>query len=323
MRVLSLNFGDSSCASSQFRIHAYLESLAALGIQVDTTPANGFTDWKKIEGYDAVIVQKKLFRAGHLRQVRNRARRLIYDIDDAIWESHGKPHGWLTRLRTRARLRRTAQAADLCLAANQVICSYLSQWTDRARIFPMALDEQLWRPTPPPSPGPLRIGWSGAPGNLPYLVALEPALAPLQKRYPEIEWTVLCGRAPAAGVIPWRHIPWEPGCEPRVVPSFSIGLLPLPDNPFAAGKSPIKGLQYMACAVPTVATPLAATRELFANDQAALFVTNHSEWTQALERLIIDEALRRRLGGQARTLFESRYALRTQAAVLANFLKGS
>lgn len=323
MRVLSLNFGDASCASSQFRIHAYLDSLASLGIQIDTTPANSFTDWSKIGTYDAVIVQKKLFRLGQMRHLATHAKRLLYDIDDAIWEPHGKPHGWFTRLRTRSRIRAVARAADLCLAANGVIASYLAQWSTNARVFPMSLDEQLWQPAAAESIGPIRIGWSGAPGNLPYLEALEPALAQIQQRYPQVEWAVLCGRAPAFKTVRWTHIPWEPGCEPRIVPSFSIGLLPLPDNPFAAAKSPIKGLQYMACGVPTVATPLAATRELFVDDKAALFVTRHEDWIQALERLISDNTLRHRMGQQARHTFESRYALRSQAKKLADYLKGS
>lgn len=79
----------------------------------------------------------------------------------------------------------------------------------------------------------------------------------------------------------------------------------------------------MACGVPTVATPLAATRELFVDDKAALFVTRHEDWIQALERLISDNTLRHRMGQQARHTFESRYALRSQAKKLADYLKGS
>lgn len=322
MRVLSLNFGDANCASSQFRIHAYLDSLASLGIRIEAIPANSFTNWDRIGTYDAVIIQKKLFGSGQLRRLAKHSQRLLYDIDDAIWEPHGKPHGWITRLRTRSRIRAVARAANLCLTANGVIASYLSQWTDKARVFPMSLDEVLWQPAPPEAHGTVRIGWSGAPGNLPYLEALEPALAQIQQRYPQVEWTVLCGQAPSLKTIRWKHIPWEPGCEPRVVPSFSIGLLPLPDNPFAAAKSPIKGLQYMACGVPTVATPLTATRELFVNDQAALFVTRPEEWVQSLDRLISDHSLRTRMGLTARRTFESRYALRTQAATFASHLQG-
>ena len=323
MRVLSLNFGDANCASSQFRIHAYLKSLAALGIEVCPEPANEFTRWNEVGAYDAVVIQKKLFGLGKVRVMAQRAKRLLYDIDDAIWEPHERSHGWLTRLRTRWRIRVIARTADVCLAANGVIARYLGQWTDRARVFPMCLDEVVWKPAPPASNRPLRIGWSGAPGNLPYLEALTPALVEIQRRHPQVEWTVLCGRAPANSELKWTHVPWTPGCEPQIVPSFSIGLLPLPDNPFAAAKSPIKGLQYMACGVPTVATPLEATRELFVGDGGALFVKTQAEWVSALDRLVIDAVERDRMGERAREAFDSHYALRQQASKLANYLRGS
>jgi hypothetical protein len=322
MRVLSLNFGDANCASSQFRIHAYIESLARLGIEVCPTSANDFTHWHQIADFDAVIVQKKLYGLGRVRHLAKHAKRLFYDLDDAIWEPHGKPHGWLTRLRTRWRIRAITRAANLCLAANGVLAGYLGQWTKRVSVFPMCLDERVWQPMAAEATGPIRIGWSGAPGNLPYLESLTPALAEIQQRHPEVQWSALCGRAPSNREVPWNHVPWYPGCEPHVVPSFSIGLLPLPDNPFAAAKSPIKGLQYMACGVPTVATPLAATRELFVDRGAALFAATHEEWVQALERLVSDQVERRRLGREARQTFESCYGLSSQVARLASYLKG-
>ena len=78
----------------------------------------------------------------------------------------------------------------------------------------------------------------------------------------------------------------------------------------------------MACGVPPVATPLAATRELFVDRGAALFAATHEEWVQALDRLVSNEVERRRMGREARQTFESCYGLSNQVTKLASYLKG-
>ncbi|NDA65646.1 MAG: glycosyltransferase, partial [Verrucomicrobia bacterium] len=313
MRYLSLNFGDAHCASSQFRIHAFVPSLRERGMTLECVPADAFTAWETLGDYDGVIVQKKLFGALRVRALRARARRLVYDIDDAIWLPHRRRHHWLTRWRTNGRLQRIAAAADLCLPANGVLAEHLRPWVRRLEVFPMALDASQWRPQPRPDDGTVRLGWSGAPGNLRYLEALEPALATLLERHPQARLVVLCGERPRFTRLAFEHVRWQPGAEPAVVMSFDIGLLPLEESLFAAGKSPIKGLQYLACGLPVVATPLAATRELFAGSDAASFAAQPAVWVAELTALVTDAELRQRRGAAGRAHFEARYALARQA----------
>ena len=104
MRVLALTFGDEHQASSKYRVFQFVEPLAKLGIRLEPTPANSFKDWSEVRHYDAVLVQKKLFRSGKVRYLRRNTKRLIYDIDDAIWHPHGKEHSFFTNIRNRWRL---------------------------------------------------------------------------------------------------------------------------------------------------------------------------------------------------------------------------
>lgn len=188
----------------------------------------------------------------------------------------------------------------------------------------MSLDEAVWHPAAEKVPGPTRIGWAGAPTNLSYLTAIETELLAVQRAHPEVEIVVYCGRAPEfRGGLKVTHVPFQAGAEPEVVRSFDIGLLPLPDNAFAHGKSPIKGLQYMACQVATVASPLAATRELFGAGEVACFAKTQGEWTAALLRLVEDVALRNRIGSQAGATFRSRYARSKVVRTLAGVLRAS
>lgn len=309
MRILALTFGSESTASSWYRVYQYVEPLALAGIALEACPADGFEHWNALDGYDAVLIQKKLFRIGRVRFIRRRARRLIYDTDDAVWEAHGRPHHSFTRWRTRWRLSRVARSADLCIAANGVLAAELRRYNRRVEIIPMSLDETVWHPPAVRPPGPVRIGWAGAPANLPYLAAIEPALLALQRAHAKVEIVVYCGRAPEfKSGLKVVHIPFEPGAEATVVRSFDIGLLPLPDSAFARGKSPIKGLQYMACGVATVVNPHGATREMFQAGKNAVFVQSEEEWAPALSNLVADATLRTRVGAEASAEFRRRYA---------------
>ena len=320
MRVLALTFGNEHQASSKYRVFQYIEPLAQLGIEVDAQPANLFKDWKRVHGYDAVLVQKKLFRSGRVRSLRRNAQRLIYDIDDAIWHPHGKEHTFFTNLRNAWRLKAIGRAADLCICANSVLAEHMRKLTERVTILPLALDGKRWRANAQSTGPVLRIGWSGHPVNLPYLEAIELALVQAQIENPQIEFAFFCGKAPAFRKLKYHHIRFEPDTEAAAIRNFDLGLLPLPPGPFAAGKSPIKGLQYMATGIPTILTPHGATRDMFRDGETGLFASSNEEWQRAIASLVRDQELRRRIGTRARALFEESYELSRTVPLLASAL---
>lgn len=323
MRVLALTFGDEHQASSKYRVFQYVEPLREMGIVIEPTPANAFQDWHKVPDYDAVLVQKKLFASGKVKRLRGQTPRLIYDVDDAIWHPHGKEHSYFTNLRNGWRLKAIARAADLCIAANSVLAEHLRGLTSKVTLLPLALDGERWRPGGKRTPsGMVRVGWAGHPVNLPYLEGIESALTQAQTDNPDAEFAFFCGKQPDFRKLKYRHIRFQPDAEIEAIRQFDIGILPLPQGPFAAGKSPVKGLQYMACGIPTIVTPVGATRDMFREGETALFASTADEWQHAITRLVRDRDLRVRMGKQARKAFEQASELRQTAPLLARMLQG-
>ena len=320
MRVLALTFGDEHQASSKYRVFQYIEPLATLGIEIDAQPANSFKDWAQVAKYDGMLVQKKLFPSGKVRFIRRNTRRLIYDIDDAIWHPHGKEHTFFTNLRNAWRLKAIARASDLCICANNILAEHMREFTERVTILPLALDGKRWRPKARSGGSLVCIGWSGHPVNLPYLEAIEPALVQAQVENPQIEFTFFCGKAPVFRKLKYRHIRFEPDTEADAIRSFDVGLLPLAPGAFAAGKSPIKGLQYMATGIPTILTPLGATRDMFREGETGIFASTHEEWQRAIASLVRDQELRRRIGTRARAVFAETYELARTVPLLGSAL---
>ncbi|MFC5453935.1 glycosyltransferase family protein [Prosthecobacter fluviatilis] len=323
MKILVLPFGDATCASTHYRVIQYLEMLKADDIGCDISPPGSMPAPATIAGYDAVLVQKKLFSTSQVRTLRSHAKRLLFDIDDATWHPHGRKHSWLTRWRTNRRLQSIVRAADMSLVANHYIASHLSALGAKTQVLPMALKPEDWPPPVPNTASRVRIGWSGAPVNLRYLESLETVLAQIMREHPTVELAVFCGKQPQfSAETPYIHLPWRQGGEAAAVKTFHIGLLPLPTDAFSQGKSPIKALQYMAAGIPTVATPQAGALELSHESDAIMFAKTPAEWHASLTSLIAETKRREELGVQARDVFEAHYSTAITYPLWKSYLVG-
>lgn len=62
MKWLALTFGHETFASPRFRIHQYVPLLRELGIEPVCKPAVELDALSNLDGFDGILVQKKLFR---------------------------------------------------------------------------------------------------------------------------------------------------------------------------------------------------------------------------------------------------------------------
>jgi glycosyltransferase involved in cell wall biosynthesis len=97
---------------------------------------------------------------------------------------------------------------------------------------------------------------------------------------------------------------------------FDIGIMPLPDAPWERGKCGYKLIQYMACGLPVVASPVGANVEIVENGVNGELAGTSLEWEQALERLVGDAVLRGRMGRAGRRRVEAHYSVQVQVARL-------
>jgi len=311
VKVFALTFGDPDTPSTHFRIHQYVEALRARGVEIDHAIAKGFAEFERLEEYDLVLWQKTLLSTSIVRRVRKHARALVYDADDRIWMRPGKDYDLLTRTRIRRRLKAIVGAADLCIAANEVIASDMrGAGAARVEVLPMSIDTNTWNTDGrAPAGDTVTIGWSGAPHNLPFLDPLVPALQQVLESCPQARLAIHCGKAPSLGGLEFTHHPFVPGEEPRSVRTFDIGLLPLPNDAFVAGKSPIKSLQYFACGATVVGQDVGATAELLQHDVTGLTVGEDRTWENNLRRLVDDPDLRERLALGGQELVQRRHTM--------------
>ena len=103
--------------------------------------------------------------------------------------------------------------------------------------------------------------------------------------------------------------------------SFDIGLYPIVDDGWSAGKSGFKAIQYMAVGIPYVVTPLGAGAEIGELGVTHLCASSRDEWCGVLSRLLQDGELRGRMGLAGCEHVLRHYHLSAQVERIAELLR--
>jgi glycosyltransferase involved in cell wall biosynthesis len=116
-------------------------------------------------------------------------------------------------------------------------------------------------------------------------------------------------------------VDWSEEREIAEVQQMDIGVMPLPDEPWARGKCGYKLIQYMACGLPVVASPVGVNGEIVSEGASGYLAADLVQWEQALSRLAGDPGLRRAMGETGRRKIVADYSLAAHAPRLAGALK--
>ncbi len=162
----------------------------------------------------------------------------------------------------------------------------------------MAIDLQQWQHQSRESADVFRLGWVGAPNNLAHLERLDPILHEVTRRFPQVRLMVFSGRKPDLK-CPFEFTSFSPNGEIPFIQQLDAGLLPLTNEEYSRGKSPIKAIQYLACGVPVVGNVYGATSEI-CNPLNSIAVDSPEQWIEAIARLVRDRAFAQEMGQTGR-----------------------
>jgi glycosyltransferase involved in cell wall biosynthesis len=95
----------------------------------------------------------------------------------------------------------------------------------------------------------------------------------------------------------------------EIIQGFDIGLMPLEDDAQARGKCAFKALQYMACGVAAVISPVGVNSEIVRDGWNGFLADKEPQWIEKISRLIEEPRLRLELSLNARKTVEEKFAL--------------
>jgi hypothetical protein len=304
-------------ACCRYRVRPYGPALAELGIQLEIAGLERSL-WRRLgqlrrAGHaDGVLLQRKLLPIWQLGLLRYQAKKLIYDVDDALFQRdsyHPKgPRSWQRELAFWA----TVRAADVVLAGNEFLAQRVAQSIGNQRVYrvPTCVDCRRYRLAEHRLAGPgVKLVWIGQARNLPSLGYMEAHLAEAARRVPGLSLRIICNQFPhleGIQVLPYR---WSVETETLGLAEVDIGVCWLPADTWSQGKCGLKVLQYMAAGLPVVANPVGIHRELIRDGETGFLAETPAAWAEAIARLAWDPGLRRNMGRQARRLVEEEYDL--------------
>jgi glycosyltransferase involved in cell wall biosynthesis len=349
MRVLALTKYGTQAASTRQRFTQYEPSLAAAGISVVHAPLLGNDHLRRLVGgkrasvlslssayahrvmwllgagrYDLLWVHCELFP--YLPALMERlatiwGKPVLFDYDDAIFHMYDFEDRTLLRRLLGGKLEPLLRRACACCCGNAYLRDYAAHFCPNSLILPTVVNTDVYRPVPKKDGGPPVVGWIGSPSTWAYARPLIPLLRDFARSEKARVKIVGAGAAAEADRFPGLElVEWSEQSEVAEVQSMDIGIMPLTDDRWARGKSGYKIVQYMACGLPVVASPVGVNSEMVTEGLNGFLAASDSQWRDALERLAGNAELRQRLGKAGRDRAIAVFSLQAQAPRLVKVM---
>lgn len=356
MRVLILPRYGRQAGSSRYMSYDFLPYYAAAGIQCDISPLlddrylamsrslsgvrrklvglgphvlkQAITRMTRIvaaSSYDAILLEKDVvpyapfFFDGLLFCAKVP---VIVQYDEPTYSFYGTARNPVIRSITKDKVERIMRRAAHVVAWNEDVRDYASALNRNVTLVSTGIDMVRYqeKETYAAVNRSIRIGWIGSPSGYPFLRMLDEVFADLTKEF-DIELIVVSSEPYSAKGYKVVNKKWGIDTEVPDLRDMDIGIMPLPETAWAAGKSGCKMFQYMGVGLPVVVSPVGINGQVIQEEQNGLLARTPDEWRHQLAKLAGDPLLRQRLGQAGREYVNAHNSQASIAEKLINVLR--
>ncbi len=312
--------------SCRYRVLQYLPYFKKQGVDVSVhfykrTLQEKLKFYNTLSHFDILYIHRKLFPPFEFWYIRKKAKKIVYDFDDALMyrsSSSKNPYSLSRRIKFAYMMKRV----DFVIAGNQFLKSKVLPYNPNVAVIPTSVDlsrysaKKHYR-----QEGPIIVGWLGSSSTLKYLKTLMPTFENLCERYPYFQLKIVCDQFLDGFNVPIIEKRWSSDEEEADLKSFDIGVMPLADDLWSKGKCGLKILQYYSVGVPVVCTPVGINREIVEDGVNGFWAQNKAQWENRLLDLIQNKDLRKKMGLKGRKKVERSYCLEVNAPQILEVLK--
>lgn len=267
----------------------------------------------KVGRYDLVFIQREAFMLGTCYFEKRYARKskIIFDYDDAIWLDLVSGHNRRFRfLKNPDKTKTIIGLSKLVFAGNPYLADYARQFNPAVAIVPTTIDTKAYQPAYQTGKDRVCIGWSGSFSTIAHFETCLDALRIIRDKYGDKVYFKVIGdgkyRNEALGI---QGLDWKKETEVKDLQEIDIGIMPLPDDEWSKGKCGLKGLQYMALAIPTIMSPVGVNSAIITDGENGFLAATTEDWVDRLSKLIESPALRAETGSRGRQTVEEQYSV--------------
>ena len=351
-RVLALPRYSQAGASSRVRLYQFLGYLRAHGMDVEVQPLldERYVRQMLAGGRRSALHLARLYGTRIRRLLRSSAVDVIWlekelfpwapdildpslvglvpyvvDYDDAIFHNYDEHPNPLLRASFRGKIPSVMRNAVTVVAGNPYIRDFaFAHGAKRVEVIPSVVDGGKFTPT-------LRrrsrddgftIGWIGSPSTQHLLEPIIPVLARELSAAGD-RFVTIGARFERPLFAGHEMLTWSEADEARLIADFDVGVMPLRDAPFERGKCGFKLVQYMACGVPLIASPVGVNSSMVRNGVNGFLASTETDWVAAIRSMKAESQRRFAMGISAREIFEADYSFAVHAPRFAHILRAA
>ncbi|MDQ3002707.1 MAG: glycosyltransferase family 4 protein [Fibrobacterota bacterium] len=250
---------------------------------------------------------------------------LVVDYDDAIFHKYDLHSNAVVRKLLGTRIDGMMAAANAVTVGN----GYLAQRSHASgarhtEVIPTVIDLERYSGKLDTSAesARLRIVWIGSPSTTRYLGILRDPLASLAREF-NFTLRVIGDRCIDLPGVDVETVAWREDTEVHSMSECHIGVMPLSDTPWERGKCGYKLIQYMACGLPVVASPVGANMEIVRPGENGFLADGTEQWVDCLGRLLRNASLRRKMGDAGRRRVEDEFCSQRVASKILAVLRSA
>jgi glycosyltransferase involved in cell wall biosynthesis len=245
-------------------------------------------------------------------------KKLIVDFDDAFFLNYENHESIFIRFFMRKKIDKVIKYASLVMVGNK----YLEDRAIKAGarkicLLPTVISSEKYYHLKQHNSQTqhIKIGWIGSPTTIKYLKNILPFLEKLNQSSP-IELLVVHGSCEVNFSGKMTHIKWSEEQEVNELLKMDIGIMPLPNTDWEKGKCAYKLIQYMACGVPVVASPVGMNNVVVKNEINGFLASNEEEWLKYLTELILNPEKRQKMGQNGFEMVHSNYTIEVNFKIM-------
>lgn len=276
-------------------------------------------------GYDAVWIGRELSPIGPpvLEKLLFKLNKtVILDIDDALFIPDETTDSFIHhRLRDFNKFKKISDRFCAIVCGSRYLYDYFSELNANVHLIPTVVDTSRYASVKRIYSETVRIGWIGTPRNIHHINLISNVLHQLDAKYDFEMIIVGLNQKPDWHIKKITCLDWHLKKELEYFACFDIGIMPLQDLEFVKGKCAFKAVQYMACAIPVVASPIGANNDLITDGVNGFLASSPKDWYDRLEKLLLDPVLRETIGKQGQETVTRRYSLHTTWAKYADIIR--
>ncbi|MBN2299120.1 MAG: glycosyltransferase family 4 protein [Deltaproteobacteria bacterium] len=315
-------------AASRYRILQYIPYLEQYGNCCDVfefprSVMEYLSLFRILPRYDCVFVQRKRFHVPFLWIFRQRARRIVYDLDDAVMYRNSLSRSPYSKTRLR-RFINMVRRCDAVIAGNTFLADQTRSYNGNVKVIPTSIPASRYSLKDySTAKNRVTIGWIGDHGSIHYLEKMRDVFEEIGKRFSGgVELKIICDVFFDCTHIPVKKVQWSSETEVEELKDIDIGVMPLLDDLWSWGKCGLKILQYYGVGLPVVCTPVGVNKDIVSHGDNGFWAMTGDEWIQYLSTLIEDAGLRKRMGLKGRSVLDQGFTREVNSPRLLDTIKG-